>query len=114
MSLVSVLTLGVASELYEVSCPETGEPRERDRFFVTAEAPDGRRWRHEVSFPVPQLGFAGAQLGAERLCNRVCHARAFGEWAGPVNSPHWFVMPPAYGSAAHEANWRETETQLDG
>ena len=111
MDFVARLILVVVSDLFEGEFMEDAFLM-GEAFYVIAEAPDGRRWRHERTFSgegAARRAFAGEQ--AERLRGTIEQAIDHGNWKGPKGNAHWTEIRPAYGSPAYAANWRAYAAQ---
>lgn len=107
------LTVGIYSDLYCAGLTEDGEQFIGHIFFVSAEAPDGRRWVHAQSFKGVEEGFDEefgypyfgdvrdeATAKAEALASAV---RAHLEAGGKLDLTCWNEADPVYGSNAYES-----------
>lgn len=103
------IALAVVSDLYLAGYTEDGTPFEGERYFVEAEAEDGRRWRFfrywngvEVSTDdegIPHFGDRRPQ--AKNLADAVC--RTLERDGVNVRDGKWDESRPCYGSEAWEA-----------
>ena len=95
MDFVARLILVVVSDLFEGEFMEDAFLM-GEAFYVIAESPDGRRWRHERTFSgegAARRAFAGEQ--AERLRATIEQAIDHGNWKGPKGNAHWLRFGPA-------------------
>jgi hypothetical protein len=106
----------VFSDLYVAGRhPEEGTDIIGEVFYVVATEPDGRRYRHERSFPNlhwvkdDELEFGGyygrleGELAASKLSETVRRA------GGPINLNSWREIDPAYGSEQYQRQGIEQE-----
>lgn len=101
----------VGFDLVKIGITEDGEDAISHRYYVQAEAADGRRWVHHKSFDGSHLEadddtgapcfvhhFEEAEAQARSLADKMlAHLRA----GGALNFDHWHVDRPAYGSQAY-------------
>jgi hypothetical protein len=111
MDFLASLILVVVSDLFEGEFMEDAFLM-GEAFYVIAESPDGRRWRHERTFTGEGLA-ARDRAGerAERLRATIELALDHGNWKGPKGNAHWNEITPCYGSSAYAANWRAYAAQ---
>jgi hypothetical protein len=107
---VSTYVAEVSSDLHSVSGGEFPRPMGYEVFWVQVTNAQGRRLRHEQSFPAakpyrcPEDGWTklehlpGAVQEAQRLADRVNQASSAGLALEPAR---WREIDPAYGSAQY-------------
>lgn len=104
-------TFAVRSDLFELpGRDEDGELAVGTVWYVIAEAADGRRWSHSMSFKqhgmvdyeegrFPGIINCTAEAQAEALCERITKAVAAGR---RLDEEHWTQIDPCYGSEAYQ------------
>lgn len=105
---ISTFDVEVVSDVYVAGRTEDGVPYTAEVYFVTAVAPDGRRWNHFKRFHgcavhLDEEGFQQfedirepAKAAAERVEARVLAARE-------IDLAYWSETYPVYGSEAYQA-----------
>jgi hypothetical protein len=113
--------LEIRDDLYPLTHPEDGEERTFSAFYVIAtEVTTGRRFSHDFVFRSARLvdGEDGPTIAGHRedalaravaLLERMQKAQAAGAFDSPVERPHWFPMPAAYGSLTYEQESRDED-----
>lgn len=116
------LVVEVCSDLYEAGRRCDGHPYIAEAFYVMATTPDGRRWRHEMSWPsvvqqtcdeTGEQSFLNmreqAEASARRLADRVRIAVSAGSG---IDLTRWRHDQPAYASDAYISEGIEQQRWL--
>jgi hypothetical protein len=122
------LSIYVNDELVSLGRDEDGEEVILPAFFVVAEFPSGRRFRHQATFrpfwkdcseetgPMNTWPDGGRfpqradEASALRFAVKIACAYLDGTWDGLKDNPYWSEIPAAYGSEAYIKGGWEAKT----
>lgn len=108
------LTIAVISDLFKAGVTEDGRDFEAERYYVMAEAEDGRRWVYGLSFDSTRQEFDdedgfpyfpdNREEAHAKAENIAVEFRRFLHTGGELDLDLWQETDPRYGSHEYQIN----------